>query len=637
VGQLSAQSDVAAVRQATNLVALIGESVALRPRGREHLGLCPFHDDSHPSFAVVTHKGNAFYKCHACGAAGDCFTWMQEYHRMSFGEALRALADRAGITLHRVSQAGAASPESGRPGLRDTNVFAASFFASVMKNPASGQQAREMLMRRGVSEQMISQFQIGAAPAAWDGLAKAVESRRLPAASFLAAGLLKTRSDGSAYDVFRNRLILPICDELGRPIAFGGRQIDENDQPKYLNSPESALFKKSATLYGLHLAKREIIRARQAVIVEGYMDVIACHQAGIANVVGTLGTALTPDHARMLRTLCETIVLVFDGDEAGQRAADRAIEVLFHEPTDVRICVLPGELDPDDLLRQPDGPSLWHDAIAASQDALSFKVSRFRRTLVGAESPAVQSTRIEKFLAELAGLGFASMQGVRRAKYVTMLAGLLGVRDADVEASIPRSMPRRPVLPGGRAATPATREPLGASAGSSTGASPARRRAEHELLAVLIAQPTLGRQPVPGEAGKSSPVAAMYQPHEFTDETMRQIAELVFPMLADDVDFAVQDLLGRLTDPAHRNLVTTLYLDGARQCGDTVEAAVAALREAHTAMQQLMSRDHHARRVSTHAAALQTNPSSPVAAIELIEQRRQQGYNPVALPRGVRS
>ena len=625
-----------AVRQATNLVALIGESMALRPRGREHLGLCPFHDDSHPSFAVVTHKGNAFYKCHSCGAAGDCFTWMQEYHKMSFGEALRALAERAGVTLTRTSHPAGGQPELARAGLREANAFAASYFLTTLQHPTGGTAARDMLARRGVSDDMIRQFQIGAAPASWDGLARAVESRRLAASPFVAAGLLKSRTNGSAYDAFRNRLILPICDELARPIAFGARQIDDNDQPKYLNSPESPLFKKAATLYGLHLAKREIIRTRQAIIVEGYMDVIACHQAGVSNVLGSLGTALTREHARILRTLCETIILVFDGDEAGQRAADRAIEILFTEPADVRICVLPGELDPDDLLRGPNGREQWNDAIAASQDALSFKVSRFRRTMAGVQSPAVQSTRMEKFLAELAELGFREMQGVRRAKYVSMLAGLLGVRDADIESSMPRTTARRPPA----AASPSTTrfaEPLTPSSSVAAGISPARRRAEHELLAVLIAQPSLGSQSVAGETGKGARVASHYQPHEFIDDSLRHIAELVLPLLADDVDFAVHDLLGQLPDPDHRSLVTTLYLDGARQCGESDEAALAALRDAHTALQQLMRRDHHHRRVSSHTQSLQADSSSPVAAIELIEQRRRQGYNPVAIPRGVRS
>jgi DNA primase len=317
VGQFSGQSDIDRVRDATDLVRLIGEHVPLKPRGREHVGLCPFHDDHSPSMAVVTHKGNAFYKCHACGAGGDAFDFVQNYHKMDFAEALRFLADRAGITLTprpspgQRSASGEADEHDGRTvarsSIREANAFAAAFFRKVLQHPEAGSVGRELIDKRGISAEMAEQFMLGYAPDSWDKLLATITRKGMSVEPFAAAGLLKPRKTGDGfYDAFRHRLIFPITSEVGQPIAFGARAIKADDEPKYLNSAESSVFQKSRTLYGLHQAKRSIIDSRTAVITEGYTDVIACHQAGFTNVVGTLGTALTREHARLSRLWSHT-------------------------------------------------------------------------------------------------------------------------------------------------------------------------------------------------------------------------------------------------------------------------------------------------------------------------------------------
>ncbi|MBT8487168.1 MAG: DNA primase, partial [Phycisphaerae bacterium] len=324
------QSEIDQVREATDLVRLVSEHVAIQPRGREYVGLCPFHDDHKPSFAVVTHKGSSFFHCFACGASGDCFRFVMRFHSMEFGEALRYLAERAGITLQPRGAAGGERDDGGprRGDLIATQERALAFFRRVLADSAAGATARGALEDRGITPDMVDRFQLGAAPEGYDGLLRRLDASDRPVAR--AAGLLKTRQDESGeYDAFRNRLMFPICDEVGRPVAFGGRILDPDDQPKYLNSAESPIFRKSRTLYGLHLARRSIMDASLAIVTEGYTDVIACHQAGFENVVGTLGTALTADHARILARICDTVVLLFDGDEAGQKAADRGVEVFF--------------------------------------------------------------------------------------------------------------------------------------------------------------------------------------------------------------------------------------------------------------------------------------------------------------------
>ncbi len=412
-----------------DLVALIGEHVPLRPKGREHVGLCPFHDDHTPSFCVVTHKGNAFYKCHACAAAGDAYNFVQDYHKMTFPEALKFLADRTGITLSRRRDTPRRGTQPAGGELRRANAMAASFYRDVLTSDPRGATARTMVRDRGIDDETARQFMVGAAPAQWESLAPHAAGQDVSIAALVAAGLLKPRSGGQGhYDTFRNRLIFPICDELGRPIAFGGRALDPDDEPKYINSPQSPVFHKSRILYGLHLAKRSIIDARQVIVTEGYTDVVACHQAGVPNVVATLGTSLTTDHVRVLTRLCEEVVLLFDGDEAGRRAADRAVALFFAEPIDVKICILPEGDDPADLMARADGVDRFRAAVDAATDALEYKVSRLKLQLRAARGHAGRQRSLEKLLAELAGLGFDRLPGVRKRPVIAQLADLLEVR-----------------------------------------------------------------------------------------------------------------------------------------------------------------------------------------------------------------
>ncbi len=460
------------VQQATDIVRLIGEQVALRPKGKEFAGLCPFHDDKNPSMQVSPAK--QIYKCFSCGAGGDVFSFVMNYHKMTFPEAIKHLAERAGI---EVEEQGAGYRDQGsgpseRDKLKEANGQALEFFRALLKHPDHGQTARDYIERRGISPEMVADFQIGYAPDRWDGLVQMITKNGWDASNHILAGLISPRKQSpnpqlptpnpDCYDRLRHRLIFPIFDAIGRPIAFGGRKLREEDEPKYLNSPETKLFNKSATLYGLHLAKKPIIDAKTAVIVEGYTDVIACHQYGARNVVATLGTALTAEHVRELRRYAEKVVLIFDADEAGQKAADRAVELFLTGDLDVYIAVLPEGLDPADFMAQENGPQRWDDAIDSAHDALSYQFDRLSEQMDQTTTLTGRQNLADGYITRLAQLGLAKTGSIRRALVVQRLSEILHMPEqavGDLLKAKAKTTRRAPVAPPTPAETPAQMSP----------------------------------------------------------------------------------------------------------------------------------------------------------------------------------
>ena len=608
------RAEIDRVRDLTDLVQLIGSHVTLQPKGREHVGLCPFHDDQTPSMAVVTHKAQSFYKCFSCGASGDAFTFLQNYLKMSFGEALEFLAEQAGVTLSTESNSREhAQQRELRDLVRRANDRALAFFREHLSSDA-GKNAREMIADRGISDEMVAAFQLGAAPAGWDGLTRSLPNNATAYDAFTAAGLLKARNEGNGhYDSFRNRLIFPICNQAGQPVAFGGRVLDKDDEPKYLNSPETEVFHKGRTLYGLHLARTTIMESRRVIVTEGYTDVIACHQVGCTNVVGTLGTALTDDHARILSRLCDTVVLLFDGDEAGQRAADRALEVVLKHPVDVQICILPAGTDPADLLAQPDGLSTFNNVISCSTDVLEYVLQRFEQVLDGQEGLSGRQAVIEGFLGELHRLGLASVHGVRRALLLGKLAELLELPLPNVESML-AGMAR----PSNSSTTETTySDVLLLPDEDATSLSEHRRKAEQHYLALLIHEPSL-------HEGHE-----LHGVESFINSTHRQLAELLLPKLRNGEQPTMQDLLDDLRDSPLAQLASHLWFVGQRLL-DQSDTEIPPFQDATEALH--LSIDQHRSDVrSMNWNAEPTQDATEVAA--RIEQLRGRGSKPTAIHR----
>jgi DNA primase len=362
------------IKRAVSIVDLIGEHVTLTRRGRTFKGLCPFHDDHNPSLDVDPERQR--YRCWSCDAKGDIFDFVMNRERLNFREALEFLAQKARIALpaHRSRPA-----DGAKQAMFELLSWAEAEFHRCLLESEIARPARDYVAQRGLSPESVRTFRLGFAPSEWEWLVQRARTRRFTPEQLERCGLGKRRQRGPGqYDLFRGRLMFPIRDVRGQTIAFGGRilpQFESADQPKYVNSPETAVFSKSDNLYGLDRGRDAIAKAKSAVVVEGYTDCIMSHQHGLNHVVGTLGTALGDRHVRLLKRYADRIVLVFDGDDAGQKAADRALGILLGNEVELSVLTLPGGLDPCDFLLQR-GPDEFRAGLDSAVEALNFKLQR---------------------------------------------------------------------------------------------------------------------------------------------------------------------------------------------------------------------------------------------------------------------
>ena len=433
-------SAIADVKARLSIVDVIQGFVSLKKSGKNHIGLCPFHDDNNPSMHVNDEKG--FFHCFSCGAGGDVFGFLMRYNNIGFHEALKELARRAGVRLpaSRPRAGSAKKKEAASARLFEINSLVCSFYHENLlgsgRNPA---QAREYLESRGISSQIIKEFKLGFVPDGWEALVKFASAKKIGTKELEELGLVIARENGSGhYDRFRNRIIFPINEITGRVCGFGGRTLTEDDpkQPKYMNSPESPVFDKKSVLYGLYHSKNEIGRNRKAVLVEGYMDFIKLYANGIRNVVATLGTSFTNEHARLLRRFCEEVVIVYDGDAAGIRSAVRAGEILLEQGISSSICRIPDGLDPDDYLEEH-GPDSLGELITGAVDVSDFIIDD---TFARYREKKMSSGESLRFLADMVS---KIKDPVRRAEAVSKATGVLGIRESEFLSLVKNSDPGR--------------------------------------------------------------------------------------------------------------------------------------------------------------------------------------------------
>lgn len=412
---------ISEIQKQNDIVELIGEHVVLQKRGKNFVGLCPFHNEKTPSFSVSPEK--QVYYCFGCGRGGNIFTFLMDYYKINFRQSLELLAERANIPLKKEelsSEKKKLLEEKER--LLSILNLAADFYSENLYSIA-GKTALQYLKKRGVTEASIKNFKIGFAPNNHDRLIRFLQQNRFGLYELEKAGLIaKSEKNGIPYDRFRGRIIFPIWDKKGRIIAFGGRVLD-NTHPKYLNSPETILFSKSKILYALDKAADDIRQQDSVLIMEGYMDVITAHQFGIKNAVATLGTALTVEHAKMLKSFTKNILIAYDGDSAGQSATIRGINILMQHGFKVKIVELPLEKDPDEVIREDDGNTF----LQCMEKALPFLDYRIKveTSKLTNNNPQAKLEAIENLKEDFEQLS----SELEKWEYVKKLASLLEVKE----------------------------------------------------------------------------------------------------------------------------------------------------------------------------------------------------------------
>jgi len=493
------------VRSRSDIVEVLGQYLDLRKAGKNYVGLCPFHPDRRPSLSVSPER-QMFY-CFACGAGGDVFTFVMKREGLSFVEAVRLLARRAGIPWpeRHLTPAQEARARQRRR-LLDALALAAEFFRARLQG-GEGAGARAYLAERGVREETVQRFGLGYAPASWDALVKFAGRQGFTEEELTGAGLAVPRETGGVYDRFRHRLMFPIWDVHGQVIAFAGRALDDS-LPKYLNSPESPVFQKGSTWYALHLARDAIRRDRRAVVVEGYMDVVSAHQAGFSAVVASMGTAFTREQARLLQGYCPEVVICYDADAAGQSATWRSMDILRDVGVRVYVASLPEGHDPDSLIRQ-EGPQALARVLDGALPLVEFRLQEACRRATTVEGKLEAVANIIPVLADLSS-------PVEREAYLREAARRLGVSEDALWEEL-RSYRRRHR---GHKGT-GLRERIAEM--NEAGSSPALVKAEEMLVRLMLEDP-----------GRVERVRARVSPDEFRHPVWRELATAAMEVAAEN-------------------------------------------------------------------------------------------------------
>ncbi|MBC5816610.1 MAG: DNA primase [Candidatus Eremiobacteraeota bacterium] len=479
-----------------DIASFIGSYVPLQKRGRDLVGLCPFHGEKTPSFHV--HPEQGYFKCFGCGAGGDVIAFVQKLENLTFPDAVRVLAKRAGMEIEEENPQ-AARVRNEKETIYEANKIATQFFARSLAG-ADGAAARAYCEGRGISQASIEKFSVGYAPESWDGLVNELHTAGITLEAAAKAGLIKPRQSGGFYDFYRNRLMIPTFSTTGECIAFNGRALGEAEQ-KYINTTTTPVYTKGRHLFALNLARRAAALDQTLIVVEGPLDCVALHQAGFENAVASLGTAFTEEQAREMRKYAENIYLCFDADAAGTSAANKAIDIavhaMEHAGSSVRIVNLPAGEDPDSFVRNR-GAQAFREVLESAKPSIEFKLDReIERLQTGFHSPNAIASKGEALIREMTPVA-------EWDKWRVYVAGHLKVSVNDLRNS--RFLANQMNF------APRRNSPLSASRHVSLGAQPASF--EREVLAIVLEEPSLLRE-----------YLMRIPAHRFPNEVYRQIYE----------------------------------------------------------------------------------------------------------------
>ncbi|MDP2917397.1 MAG: DNA primase [Dehalococcoidia bacterium] len=418
------------IKQKIDIVEVIGQYTKLTKAGRMFRAPCPFHSEKRPSFFVYPEQ-QTWHCFGACSTGGDVFSFIMKKEGVNFGEALRLLADRAGVTITAGAEPDAGAKEKDR--LYQINLAAAQYFNNLLINSSTGEKARAYVHGRGLKPEAISSFQLGYSLNSWESLKQYLVGKGYTEEDLLTAGLIIKSETGKTHDRFRDHLMFPIFDDRGRVTGFGARVLDDS-LPKYVNSPQTPLFDKSGSLYGINLAKSAIRQQDLAVLVEGYMDVIMAHQSGFANVVAPMGTSITDRQISQIKKLTKNIALALDADAAGEEAMLRCVSYENALGAEVKVITLPEGKDPDEVIKQ--GGGAWEHLVAGAVPVVDFTISvaASRLDLSTARDKASLMNKLMPIIAEVKDVA-------RQNHYLNRLAALTGVNQTRLEAAMVRAKP----------------------------------------------------------------------------------------------------------------------------------------------------------------------------------------------------
>ncbi len=414
------------VKQKLDIVELVSEHVTLQKAGRNFKALCPFHSEKHASFFVFPEQ-QTWHCFGACGTGGDIFSFIMKKEGVDFGQALRLLAERGGITLSPREVSSKLEDEK-KEKLFQINEAAAQYYHHLLLNTKAGEGTRNYLARRKVAPEIIKDFRLGFSPDTWETLKNYLLDKAYTKKELAEVGLIIEKEEGVSYDRFRNRLMFPICDIQGRVTGFGARVLD-NSLPKYINSPQTAIYDKSSILYGVDKAKAAIRKKNLAIIVEGYMDVLTAHQHGWQNVVGSMGTSLTENQVGGIKRLTKNITLALDADLAGEEATLRGEAILAYSNAEANVILLPQGKDPDEVIRE--GPALWEKLVEQAIPILDFAFQSVIRK-IDVNKAKDKSLAVQKLLPTI----YKIKDPQQKFHYVEKLARALKIKTADLEVAL---------------------------------------------------------------------------------------------------------------------------------------------------------------------------------------------------------
>ena len=422
-------STIDEVKQKTDIASIVSQYITLKKAGRNLVGLCPFHGERNPSFFVYPEQQS--WHCFGCNTGGDVFSFLMKKENLDFGEALRLLAQRAGVTIP--SRPGRDEEKEEKERLFKINEAAAQYFQNLLLNSPGGAKARNYVQSRGFTEKTASEFQMGYSLNEWDDLKKHLQERGYTEDELVQVGLIVKSENGRTYDRFRDKLMFPILDIKGHVIGFGARVLDDS-LPKYVNSPQTPAFDKSHNLYGINLAAAAIRQQDMAVIVEGYVDVITAHQNGFNNVVASMGTSVTEAQVSSLKRLSRNLVLALDADAAGEEAMLRVVSYENILESEIRVAILPQGKDPDDVIKED--ADAWRKLLSEATPIVDFTINMLTGKL-NLDTARDKSLAVKELLPVIAEI----QDKVRQAHYIQKLARLVNVGERTIEAELSRLKP----------------------------------------------------------------------------------------------------------------------------------------------------------------------------------------------------